>query len=206
MSSSDQPTDGIVVGSEAKAPAKKSVNKRRRLIIICVCAAAFLLVGGAFTYALVNANRADTLKEKVNADDLSDDYSRLTDDQVTRKFEAKTGLSIDVITKKPVSDKTLKSFRTAYQAAQALQALGNYGRAVTAYQIAEQKAGSGDANYVFYQRFSDAAGYDKQTDLSLQLLDKEATAIKNDAKLSADEKQTEIVKITQIKHLRKLGY
>lgn len=195
---------GMVVGGVDDAPVRKRRLSRRRLMLLaCVAAGAVVIIGAATGYAVYATARSNNIS--VNADDLPDDYMALSDTQIARKFEAKTGLRITDITDKRISGWRLNSFDKAYQAALALQALSKYDKSEQAFALADKKS-DGKASYTFYLQYADVAAVNKDNDRNSELLEKAKSVISADSSLSDERKKDEIAKIDQGKRLRELGY
>jgi hypothetical protein len=143
-------SDGV-----AKRSRRKRIHMRRFSMKWIILVVALLVVGAGAWYALSHRDDSILPPKIVDISNVSD-YSEMTKDQADYYLYTKTGLTIKYLQDRGVNSSRLKTFDTAYQAAQALFVSGDKTRALQAYAVAQSRKPVND-DYSFYMTYAAAA-------------------------------------------------
>ncbi|MFO0881881.1 MAG: hypothetical protein U0491_00320 [Candidatus Saccharimonadales bacterium] len=171
-------------------------SKRTKLLILVSIILLFLfLVGGTLIFV---QSRNKKNQPKVTIDKP---LEQQTQDEVKTSLKADTGLDVDKLKSTTITAKTYSSGEQAYKAAQSLNAIGSYDKAIESYTI----AAASTQNYEFYLNYSAAADSAGNTKLGSEMLQKARDILQADNTMDAQKKQILLDELDQKIKFRKLN-
>lgn len=191
-------TSKVVVGMQ-KSPNIITRFFRHKWLVLATFVA-IVLIGVLVSVGLVYRHNQQVKRDKLAAVS-KEPLENQTPEEVKATLDATEGLDIDKLKSGPITSGTYNSSAQAYKAAQALNAVGSYDKAVASYEIAAQKPQS----YLFYFDYSAAADAVNNTKLGTELLQKARDVLQSDSSIDASKKETLTQEIDQKLKFRKLN-
>lgn len=188
----------VVVGMQKKPNILKRFFRHKWLVLATFVS--IVLIGALVSAGLIYRHNQQVKRDKLAAVSKKP-LENQTPEEVKATLDATEGLDIDKLKSGSITAETYDSAAQAYKAAQALNAVGSYDKALASYVIAAQKP----QNYLFYFDYSAAADAVDNTKLGTELLQKARDVLQTDSTIDASKKETLTQEIDQKLKFRKLN-